>query len=165
MPSTASPQLARGPVRPGPDAHVALRPAVADVYSGFWHTRRQVNARTSIPLGPGLLESAGNLSNLRLAAGAEDGEFQGAYPFVDTDVHKWLEAAAWQLGQWAPGDGGHEARRLADDVARIAALVAGAQRPDGYLNTWLQLQGLEPYPHPPWAHELHSPRHLIPAAA
>jgi DUF1680 family protein len=164
MPSTASPQLARGPVRPGPDAHVALRPALADIRSGFWHARRQVNARTSIPQGPGLLESAGNLRNLRRAAGTEGGEFEGAYPFADTDVHKWLEAAAWQLGQWAPGDGGHQTRRLGDDVARIAGLVAAAQQSDGYLNTWFQLKDLPHFEDLRWGHELYSAGHLIQAA-
>ena len=48
--------------------------------------RREVNARVSIPQGPALLESAGNLHNLRVVAGAAEGGFQGAYPFVDSDV-------------------------------------------------------------------------------
>ncbi len=164
MVSAASPQFTRGPVQPGPDAHVALRPAAAEIHDGFWHVRRQVNARTSIPQGPGLLESAGNLRNLRLAAGTEEGEFEGAYPFVDTDVYKWLEAAAWQLGQWAPGDGGHETRRLADDAARIADLIKNAQQDDGYLNTWFQLKDRQRYGDLRWGHELYCAGHLIQAA-
>jgi DUF1680 family protein len=151
MPSTATSR--RGPVALGPGSHAALRPAAADVHDGFWRARRDVNAHTSIPQGPDLLESAGNLQNLRLAAGAADGEFQGAYPFIDTDVYKWLEAAAW-----AGEDG------LADDVARIVELVAAAQRPDGYLNTWFQVKGGEPYHDLRWGHELYSAGHLIQAA-
>ncbi|MEU6140513.1 beta-L-arabinofuranosidase domain-containing protein [Streptomyces sp. NPDC047081] len=159
MPRTSSvPPSSPGPVRPGPDAHVALRPAVAEVTDGFWHTRRDVNARTSIPQGPGLLESAGNLHNLRLAAGAAEGEFQGAYPFVDTDVYKWLEAAAWQLAQ-APS------AQLESDVDRIVSLVAAAQQSDGYLNTWFQLvKGGERYQDLRWGHELYCAGHLIQAA-
>ncbi|MFF3984671.1 glycoside hydrolase family 127 protein [Streptomyces sp. NPDC001797] len=147
-----------GPVRPTPDARTALRPAAVTVDGGFWHHRRATNARVSLPQGPDLLESAGNLHNLRLAAGTAEGVFQGAYPFVDTDVYKWLEAASWQLA-----DGGGEL--LAADVDRIVALVADAQQPDGYLNTWFQLvKGGERYQDLRWGHELYCAGHLIQAA-
>ncbi|MFF7946104.1 glycoside hydrolase family 127 protein [Streptomyces griseorubiginosus] len=149
-----------GPVRPGPGAgtHAALTPVAVELRDGFWAVRRQVNARTSVPQGPDLLESAGNLHNLRLAAGATEGEFQGAYPFVDSDVYKWLEAAAWQLGQ------GEDAA-LAADVDRIVALVAAAQQDDGYLNTWFQLRkNGERYKELRWSHELYCAGHLIQAA-
>jgi DUF1680 family protein len=147
-----------GPVRPGPGASAALRPATTGIDAGFWQARRETNARVGIPQGPGLLESAGNLHNLRLAAGAAEGEYQGAYPFVDTDVYKWLEAASWQLAQ-APDDA------LAADVDRIIALVADAQQSDGYLNTWFQIvKGGERYQDLRWGHELYCAGHLIQAA-
>lgn len=147
-----------GPVRLGPAARAALRPAGADVDAGFWHTRREVNARVSLPQGPELLESAGNLHNLRLAAGTAEGEYQGAYPFVDTDVYKWLEAASWQLAQ-QPDD------ELESAVDRIIALVAAAQQADGYLNTWFQVrEGGARYQDLRWGHELYCAGHLIQAA-
>ncbi|MET8137589.1 beta-L-arabinofuranosidase domain-containing protein [Streptomyces sp. NPDC005251] len=147
-----------GPVHPTPGALGALRPAPVTIGAGFWHTRREVNARISIPQGPGLLESAGNLHNLRLAAGTAEGVFQGAYPFLDTDVYKWLEAAAWQLAENPAGS-------LAADVDRIIALVAAAQQPDGYLNTWFQLRkNGERYQDLRWGHELYCAGHLIQAA-
>ncbi|MFF7981811.1 glycoside hydrolase family 127 protein [Streptomyces sp. NPDC007901] len=147
-----------GPVRLTPAAHTALRPAAVAIDGGFWHERRATNARVSLPQGPDLLESAGNLHNLRLAAGSAEGEFQGAYPFVDTDVYKWLEAASWHLAQG-------EDEALAADVARIVALVAAAQQPDGYLNTWFQLvKGGERYQDLRWGHELYCAGHLIQAA-
>ena len=165
MPRTRLALPATGPVRLGPDAHAALLPATAEERSGFWHARREANASTSIPQGPGLLESAGNLHNLRLAAGTAEGEFRGAYPFVDTDVYKWLEAASWQLAQQTQGEGGPEAGRLAADVERIITLVAGAQQSDGYLNTWFQLrEGGERYQDLRWGHELYCAGHLIQAA-
>ncbi|MDH6622633.1 DUF1680 family protein [Streptomyces sp. LBL] len=169
MPRTRSTPPVTGPVRLGPGAHATLRPAAVDVLAGFWHTRREVNAHTSIPQGPGLLESAGNLHNLRLVAGTADGEFQGAYPFVDSDVYKWLEAASWQLAQWAPGkarpEPGAEAQQLAADVDRIIALVRAAQQSDGYLNTWFQVRkGGERYQDLRWGHELYCAGHLIQAA-
>ncbi|MDX3248730.1 glycoside hydrolase family 127 protein [Streptomyces sp. ME18-1-4] len=151
----------RGPIRPGPGAKAALAPAFVEVTAGFWDTRRQVNSRTSIPQGPGLLESAGNLHNLRVVAGTAEGAFQGAYPFVDSDVYKWLEAAAWQLAQETSEDDGP----LAADVERIVSLVADAQQPDGYLNTWFQLlKGGERYKDLRWGHELYCAGHLIQAA-
>ncbi|MEU2423474.1 beta-L-arabinofuranosidase domain-containing protein [Streptomyces sp. NPDC007851] len=147
-----------GPVRPTPGARSALRPAAVTIDGGFWHDRRATNARVSLPQGPDLLESAGNLHNLRLAAGRAEGEFQGAYPFVDTDVYKWLEAAAWQLAE----DTGEP---LAAEVERIVALVAAAQQPDGYLNTWFQLvKGGARYRDLRWGHELYCAGHLIQAA-
>ncbi|WP_046732657.1 glycoside hydrolase family 127 protein [Streptomyces humi] len=159
MPRTPSAlPLPTGPVRPTPGARTALRPAAVTIDGGFWHDRRATNARVSLPQGPELLESAGNLHNLRLAAGRAEGDFQGAYPFVDTDVYKWLEAAAWQLAE----DSGEP---LAAEVERIAALVAAAQQPDGYLNTWFQLvKGDARYQDLRWGHELYCAGHLIQAA-
>ncbi|MFF7176605.1 glycoside hydrolase family 127 protein [Streptomyces pseudovenezuelae] len=149
-----------GPVRPGPAAKAALAPAAAEVRGGFWSTRRRVNGGTSIPQGPGLLESAGNLNNLRVVAGLAEGEFQGGYPFVDSDVYKWLEAASWQLAGRAPEEDGP----LAAEVERIVSLVADAQQPDGYLNTWFQLlKGGERYQNLRWSHELYCAGHLIQA--
>ncbi|MFF7930644.1 beta-L-arabinofuranosidase domain-containing protein [Streptomyces sp. NPDC007940] len=162
-PSSASPERGHGstgPVRlgPGAGAHAALTPLAVELRDGFWNTRRQVNARTSVPQGPGLLESAGNLHNLRVVAGTAEGEFKGAYPFVDSDVYKWLEAASWQLAQ-------QEDEALAADVDRIVALVAAAQQSDGYLNTWFQLlKGGERYKDLRWGHELYCAGHLIQAA-
>ncbi|GAB3119874.1 glycoside hydrolase family 127 protein [Streptomyces calidiresistens] len=129
--------------------------------AGFWFTRREVNARTSIPQGPGLLESAGNLQNLRVAAGTAEGAFRGDYPFMDSDVYKWLEAASWQLSRRPPEDGG----RLAAEVERIVSLVADAPQPDGYLNTWFQLLDKgERYANLRWSHELYCAGHLMQAA-
>ena len=98
--------LAAGPVRPSEGAAGALRPAVRTaVTGGFWHGRRSVIAEVCVPQGPGLLENAGNLENLRLAAGTSDNAANGAsayrgdLPFLDSDIYKWLEAAAWQSAE------------------------------------------------------------------
>ncbi|HEX4704285.1 MAG TPA: beta-L-arabinofuranosidase domain-containing protein [Pseudonocardiaceae bacterium] len=153
-----------GPIRFGPHADAALRPTVNPVISaGFLAERQQVNALVGIPQGPVLLESAGNLDNLRLAAGTATGEYRGEYPFLDSDVYKWLEAASWQL---ARSDADHpDSKRLADDVERIVGLVANAQQPDGYLNSWCQAgQGTGRFTDLRWGHELYCAGHLIQAA-
>jgi DUF1680 family protein len=163
MSRTSSARFATGPVRLGPQAAAALRPGIAPtVTAGFWHTRREVNAQVGIPQGPQLLQAAGNLHNLRLAAGAAQGGFVGDYPFQDTDVYKWLEAASWQLAQEAASrrDSG-----LGGEVESIIALVAAAQEPDGYLNTWFQTgKGQGRYSDLRWGHELYCAGHLIQAA-
>lgn len=160
-----------GPVLLGPGAHATLRPAAAAaIEGGFWQVRRAVNARAGIPQGPRLLESAGNLHDLRLAAGTAEGDFRGDYPFMDSDVYKWLEAASWQLGQSAPdgrdaAEADGERAALAGEVDRIIGLVAAAQQPDGYLNTWFQVtKGGARYQDLRWGHELYCAGHLIQAA-
>ena len=160
--SSSTPSVT-GPVRPGPQARAVLRPTVAPaVTAGFWHGRRQVNARVGIPQGPQLLESAGNLHNLRLVAGKAEGSFQGAYPFQDTDVYKWLEAASWQLAQDTAA--GRDCADLAGAVESIVALVAAAQEDDGYLGTWVQSgKGAGRYSDLRWGHELYNAGHLIQA--
>ena len=68
------------------------------------------NGERGHPVGPEQLETAGNLHNLRFAAGIGEGEAIGPI-FADSDVYKWLEAAAWE---YAPQPG----RRAAQAPAR-----------------------------------------------
>ncbi|MFD7512096.1 glycoside hydrolase family 127 protein [Streptomyces sp. NPDC059853] len=151
--------MTHGPIRPTSTAHARLRPATeARITGGFWAARRHTNAAVSIPQGPHQLESAGNLGNLRAAAGAADTEFTGDFPFQDSDVHKWLEAASWQLAD-TPDE------ELAAATDRMIGLLAAAQEPDGYLQTHYQVK------HPGrrwqdlrWGHELYCAGHLIQAA-
>ncbi|MFB7217160.1 hypothetical protein [Streptomyces sp. NPDC056227] len=86
--------MSAGPIRPSSTAHTVLHPVTPARISGaFWAARRLTNAEVSIPQGPRRLEEAGNLGNLRAAA-TGDGDFTGDFPFQDSDVHKWLEAAS-----------------------------------------------------------------------
>ena len=67
----------------------------------FWAPRRRRNHEVVLPAQYHLLEETGRVDNLRRAAGSKTGiPFQGRYPFNDSDVYKWLEAAAWTLA-WA----------------------------------------------------------------
>ncbi|MEO3749550.1 beta-L-arabinofuranosidase domain-containing protein [Streptomyces sp. B6B3] len=166
-PSAARPAAPHspGPVRLGADAHAAQRPdAGATITEGFWADRRRVNAEVSIPQGPERLEEAGNTENLRRAADRETGGFRGRHPFQDTDVHKWLEAAAWQLGE--PGLPEDYAAELHRRIDELAALLARAQEDSGYLNSFYQVAKPE-VPHFSelhWGHELYTAGHLIQAA-
>ncbi|MEU6762211.1 beta-L-arabinofuranosidase domain-containing protein [Streptomyces sp. NPDC046853] len=171
MPDLTPPPTPPGPIRLRAHAHTALRPAsAARITGGFWAARRHINASVSIPQGPGRLEQAGNLANLRAAAEGS-GTFSGDYPFQDSDVHKWLEAASWQLaddsgepaadsGDDEPGDDGPAA-----DVERLVSLVAAAQDPDGYLQTYYQVaRPGRRWSELDWGHELYCAGHLIQAA-
>jgi uncharacterized protein len=134
------------------------------VTGGFWADRIRTNREHSIGHGHAELDRVGNFANLRMAAG-QPGRYQALseplgviYPFLDTDVYKWLEAAGWELGR-APDA---ELARWADEVI---ALLAAAQRPDGYLNSYVQVVGGgETYRDLAWGHELYNVGHLVQAA-
>ncbi|MEV7085454.1 beta-L-arabinofuranosidase domain-containing protein [Streptomyces sp. NPDC093085] len=169
-----------GPVRPTPGAVSPARPAgLARIDGGFWAERRRVNAEVSLAEGPERLEAAGNLANFRAAALARTGggavppDFAGDFPFQDSDVYKWLEAACWQMADTSDGDpsdghtpDGHDGHdgRLAAAVDAVVDVIAAAQREDGYLQTYYQLGGREPWTEPRWGHELYCAGHLIQAA-
>ncbi len=76
------------------------------------------------------LVKAGNFDNLRIAAGSFQGIYRG-YVFQDSDIYKWLEAVAWELGR-KPN---RELSALADQAI---SLIAAAQRSNGYINSYVQ---------------------------
>jgi uncharacterized protein len=127
------------------------------VTGGLLGERQRVNHDVTLLRGAAELERHGALDNFRIAAGTASGSRRGMV-FSDSDVYKWLEALAWELGRQPTP----ELERLADDAIE---LVAAAQMPDGYLNTWCQLED------PSWrwsdlemGHELYCLGHLIQAA-
>jgi uncharacterized protein len=150
-----------GPVDLGRSPFAVLHPVDADsarIEDGFWARRQRLNRDVLLPDGRRRLEEAGNLDNLRRAARGERGGFRGMV-FADSDVHKWLEAAGWEL-QREPSDA------LAAAADELIALLAGAQDDDGYLNSYFQLMA-EPddrFTRLAWDHELYCAGHLIQAA-
>ena len=132
-----------------------LRPlGLADVRitGGFWAERQSVNAEASLAHIGHWLEREGWLRNFDLA-----GERRGR-EFSDSEVYKFLEALAWEIGR--TGD-----ERLESRFRAVVARVTAAQEPDGYLNTkfghpgqaarWSDLE---------WGHELYCAGHLLQAA-
>ncbi|GAA1607091.1 glycoside hydrolase family 127 protein [Kribbella sancticallisti] len=130
----------------------------ATIAGGFWATRQSRNGERAIPAGQDQLEAAGNLQNLRLAAGIGEGEAIGPV-FADSDVYKWLEAVAWEYGR-NPSD------EMLKRQRELTAVVAAAQREDGYLDSVVQLRyGDEGrYQQLVWSHEHYCAGHLIQAA-
>ncbi|MES4902073.1 MULTISPECIES: beta-L-arabinofuranosidase domain-containing protein [unclassified Streptomyces] len=164
--------MTAGPIRLSEGAHTALRPAAtARITGGFWAARRRTNAEVSIAQGPRRLEEAGNLDNLRAAAGAKAPGFSGDFQFQDSDVHKWLEAASWQMAEGTEGTAGGAGAagaadgELARHIGRLTELVAAAQDADGYLQTYYQVRvGAQRWTELHWGHELYCAGHLIQAA-
>src|SRR3954470_12791155 len=128
--------------------HAKWRPVQASIDGGFWAGRRRLNRDRLIPDGARKLEAAGNVDNMRIAAGRAEGEFRGMV-FHDSDLYKWLEAV------------GYEGSDAGDDVI---ALIEAAQQDDGYLNTCYQLTGRERWSNLAWDHEMYCAGHLIQAA-
>ncbi len=146
-------------VAPTVSARVRLRPIDARgavIRGGLLANRQRINRDVTILRGAEELERAGTLDNLRIAAGLASGARRGMV-FSDSDVYKWLEAIAWELER----EPSAELERLARETTE---LLAAAQRPDGYLNSWSQVVD------PEWrwtelgtGHELYCAGHLIQA--
>ena len=94
------------------------------------------------------------IENFRIAAGASQGAYHGMV-FQDSDLYKWLEAAAYQLAVKPDPP-----LRAAVDSA--IALVEEAQTPDGYVNTYYQTHPEEKrFSNLQNNHELYCAGHLI----
>jgi len=150
---TAVPVLAaRGRLRP-------LGLGEVRITGGFWAERQSVNAAATLGHIQHWLEREGWIRNFDLAAGHGDlpGGRRGR-EFSDSEVYKFLEAMAWEIGR--TDDAGLESRFRA-----VVRRVADAQEPDGYLNTKFGRPGQEPrWSDLEWGHELYCIGHLLQAA-
>ena len=95
--------------------------------------------------------------NFKIAAGEAEGEYAG-FVFQDSDLAKWLEAAAYSLMVKPNAD----LEKTCDD---LIALIGRAQQPDGYLNTYYTVKE----PGKRWTnmrddHELYCAGHMMEAA-
>jgi len=129
------------------------------IEDGFWSRRRKTNAASSIPTMHDQLVAHGRIDNfLRLEGKSQ--EPQKGPVYSDSDIYKWLEAAAFvlQSGQQP------ELKKTAD--AMIHDVVA-AQEPGGYLNTYF-VQDRKPlrmlYPTQTTGHELYNIGHMLQGA-
>ncbi|HVJ85381.1 MAG TPA: glycoside hydrolase family 127 protein [Caulifigura sp.] len=98
--------------------------------SGFWSERFETCRSGSIPVLNRIMEGTERsqfLHNFVIAAGDAEGKHRGA-DWNDGDTYKWLETLAATYGQTRdPG--------LLVTLDRAIAVIAGAQRADGYLHT------------------------------
>ncbi|WP_161880592.1 glycoside hydrolase family 127 protein [Deinococcus alpinitundrae] len=123
----------------------------------FLEPRRRTNRDVTLLSQYRHLEDTHTLRNFRRVTDGSGEPFVG-YVFNDTDVYKWLEAAAWTLAE------AHDPA-LEGMIAEAAKLIEGAQDTSGYLDTYYSA-GRE---NERWSdlkdnHELYCAGHFIQAA-
>lgn len=129
----------------------------------FWNEKIKIIQEQMLPFQwrvlndeePNVAES-GTIKNFKIAAGESEGKFKGMV-FQDSDLYKWLEAAAYSL-KLKPDK---QLQAWADEAIQ---LIAKAQLSDGYIDTYFQIYR----PDLRWKnlsdnHELYSMGHLIEA--
>lgn len=124
---------------------------------GFWSARMRTNVERSIPTMLALLEEHGVVDNFRRVSGRKQVARKGPL-YTDSDLYKWIEAAAFVLqGEQRPG--------LRADCDRLIDEILAAQEPSGYLNTWY-VGGRERlrFTEMQRGHELYCLGHLLQAA-
>lgn len=143
-----------------------LKPVLLDqvrITGSFWADRQRIVKDVMIPYQYKVLndeitdaEPSHALENFRIAAGLSQGEYYGMV-FQDSDVAKWLEAVAYVLAK----ERDPELEKTADE---LIDLIAAAQQPDGYLDTYF----IVAHPDKKWTnlredHELYCAGHMIEA--
>lgn len=134
------------------------------INDSFWSHMQDLVTDVVIPFQERVLydlepevEKSHAIENFKIAAGMAEGEFYGMV-FQDSDVAKWLEGVAYSLVIKPDKD----LEKRADDIIDI---VAAAQQPDGYLNTYFTIKE----PEHRWqnlleCHELYCAGHMMEAA-
>ena len=161
MANSSSVSGAAGPVAPSAAAAVALRPLGVGrvrVTGGLAEEWQRRTREVTVPRAAQLVVETGTLRNLEIAAGEAEGRFAGMH-FADSDVTKVLEAIAWRLAAHGPD------AALERTVAHWTGVLERAQRPDGYLNSWVQVTAPDRrYAELVSSHELYCYGHLVQAA-
>ena len=136
----------------------------ARIDDAFWSRTRETVCREGIPYQWRALndqiqdaEPSHCMRNFRIAAGKEKGGHVG-FVFQDSDIAKWIEGAAFSL-RWHPDP------ELEATIDGAIDEVVAAQQPDGYLDTYYIINGLDRR----WTnlkdnHELYCAGHLLEAA-
>jgi DUF1680 family protein len=140
--------------------HTRLKPVPITsvrLEDGFWAPRLELLRQVTLPTQYQQLEETGRIDNFRRAAGKLKVPFRG-YFFNDSDVYKWLEAAAWSLAAWPDSD-------LEGKVNAIIDEIEAVQDSDGYLNSYFTSDKVaERWTDLSKMHELYCAGHLIQAA-
>lgn len=123
---------------------------------GLLAERQETSRRVSIPTQFEQIERTDRMNNFRRAAGKIETDYVGVY-FNDSDVYKWLEAAAWSLA--TTPDPELDAR-----IDAVIAEIGDSQRPDGYLNSYFAVDRAGERWTNPDLHETYCAGHLFQAA-
>lgn len=140
--------------------HAVMHPAPVSAVtldSGLWAERRKINVERSIPTMLELLEEHGVIDNFRRLTGRKDAPRRGPV-YTDSDIYKWIEAAAFVLQSGDRPD-------LRATIDRLTGDILAAQEPSGYLNTYYvgEKRALR-FTEMNRSHELYCLGHLLQAA-
>ncbi len=105
--------------------------AAVKIHDTFWAPRQEVNRTRTLDHVLQQIEGTGGLHNFDIAAGKVTGKFGGPF-WADSDLYKWIEGASWTLAT-------HPDPALDAKLDGIIARIAAAQQPDGYLDTFVQI--------------------------
>ncbi len=140
--------------------HAILKPipiSSVKLTDSFLQPRREINRTVTLIAQLNQCEITGRIDNFRVASGRKQGEFQGIF-FNDSDIYKWLEAAAFSLGVDPDPELDAKVDAVIDDIA-------AAQQPNGYLNTYYMFaREKDRFSNLKDMHEIYCAGHLIQAA-
>lgn len=145
-----------------------------EITSDFWKRYRKLVVKEVLPYQWAVMNDEANIkiaedpqnngqdknshavANLKIAAHELDGHHYG-FPFQDTDVYKWLEAAAYSFSY-------HKDDNLKKITDKLVDLIDTAQDDDGYLSTYFQIDAPErKFKRLQQSHELYTMGHYIEA--
>ncbi len=126
-------------------------PPDVQLLDSFWAPRQAQLRDHTLPVLFERLDAHGIVDNFRRLSGRSNAERKGLW-FSDSDLYKWMEAAAW-------------AGRL-DLLDPVVEVVAASALPDGYLNTFYDngVGSPQRYQDLDNSHEWYCGGHLIEAA-
>ena len=139
--------------------------AQAEINGGFWKNYQEIVREKMIPYQWAVLNDEMDgvkpshvIANFEIAAGRREGHHDGMV-FQDSDLYKWIEAAAYSLKNDPDSE-------LEKKVDWAIDLIEEAQLEDGYIDTYYQLDGRigERWTNLRDNHELYCAGHLIEAA-
>ena len=126
------------------------------VAGGFLGDRIQANREKSLQHQYQQCKATGRIESLKLKW--RPGRNPVPHEFWDSDLAKWIEAAAFSIAT-------NPNEKLENQIDELVELLAAAQQPDGYLNSYFtQVRPAERWTNLRDDHELYCAGHLIEAA-
>jgi DUF1680 family protein len=139
----------------GEDESLAPVPVTAvRIRDGFWSPKLAVYRNNTIPHSWQYIE--GNIEALRKLAGLSD-ESGKTGLWTEANLHKFIETICYSLARYPDA----ELQKMLDE---IIALLAAAQRPDGYIHAHVMLNSLTPWDNLYHQHDGYVSGHLYEAA-
>ena len=126
------------------------------IRTGFWSKRRATNVQSSLPSMRQELLDHGRMDNFLRLQGKSSAPQRGPL-YSDSDVYKWIEAAAFVLQS-------QDDPALRRTVGSMISQIVAVQEPSGYLNTYYvdDRKPLRMLPHTQEVgHELYNLGHLL----